>query len=66
MRKCLLLTLASNGKKVAVVCDNITLVVDMEEESKVFTRIFLKYNIDEETKWVDVMETSEQIAKMMR
>ena len=67
MRRALLLTLASNGNKVMVVCDNIAFAIDVEEEDRRFTRIFLKQvEIEGEAKWVDVTETPEMIAKTMR
>ena len=66
-----LLTLASNDKSVIIPVDNIAFAMASEEvkedetQGTKYARVFLKeIIIDDESKWVDVKEAPEQIAKM--
>lgn len=58
----ILLTLASNNKKVVISKDNIAFAMEIEEENdnkkKIqFTRVFLKQlTISNDSSWVDVVE----------
>ena len=67
MRKLRKYTLASSGKAVLVDRDNIAFAMEMEVENEgkekiTFTRIALKQlDIDDDAKWVDVMETIDEI-----
>ena len=69
-KKLIMLTLVTNGKKVIVPVDNIAFAIEIERESEqkekpAFTRIFLRQveMIEEEAKWVDVVE---DLTKIMR
>ena len=61
----LLLTLANDGNKVIIAPDNIAFALRVKDGKIVFTRIILKaVLIDDDSKWVDVKETPEEISRM--